>query len=110
MNIRDVLVFLLLIPLINSPQQPLSNKGVGTHASADVGEATTLVGCVTGVNGSFTFETRDGNRYLLKGKHDTLFGYNGKEVQISGTVTSSKNTQALKIATIKKTYDTCQYQ
>jgi hypothetical protein len=44
----------------------------------------TVAGCVMNVNGEFHLLTRD-RTYILKGKHDTLFGYDGKQVEVMGT-------------------------
>ncbi len=74
--------------------------------------------CVTGVNGSFTLGTPNGDLYRLKGHHNALFHYNGMEVRVTGTVTPSKPSsaskrvsgtmpQTLKIAKIEKLRDTC---
>jgi hypothetical protein len=77
----------------------------------------TIEGCVMSINGAFTLATPNGERYILKGDHDTLFSYNGKQVRITGTVKkpsgSSSSSQGeprtLKVSDIKKVYDTCQF-
>ena len=77
----------------------------------------TIEGCVMSINGAFTLGTPNGERYILKGDHDTLFSYNGKQVRITGTVKkasgSSSSSQGeprtLKVSDIKKVYDTCQF-
>ncbi len=76
-----------------------------------------IEGCVTSINGTFVLGTPNGERYILKGDHDTLFSYNGKQVQITGTLkkppdgsTSSQGApRTLKVSDIKKLYDTCQF-
>lgn len=77
----------------------------------------TIEGCVISINGTFTLGTQNGERYILKGDHDTLFSYNGKQVRITGTLkkssdgsTSSQGApRTLKVSDIKKVYDTCQF-
>lgn len=51
----------------------------------------TIEGCVMSVNHTFTLGTPNGERYIVKGDHDTLFSYNGKQVQITGTVKKSSS-------------------
>ena len=77
----------------------------------------TIEGCVTSINGVFMLGTASGERYILKGDHDTLFSYNGMQVQITGTTkkpSDGGSSQAgeprkLKVSDIKKVYDTCQF-
>ena len=77
----------------------------------------TIEGCIVSINGAFTLGTPSGERYILKGDHDTLFSYNGKQVRITGTVKKSTNgssssqgePRTLKVSDIKKVYDTCQF-
>lgn len=87
-----------------------------TMAQSDGGKSKTVEGCVTSINGAFMLGTPDGQRYLLKGDHDTLFGYNGKQVRVTGTVKkASKNSSSqgeprtLRVSDVKKVYDTCQF-
>ena len=77
----------------------------------------TIEGCVISINGTFMLGTPNGERYILKGDHDTLFSYNGKQVRITGTVKkpadgsppSPGEPRTLKVSDIKKVYDTCQF-
>ena len=95
------LLFLSLTPLAQqAPGQGNTNNTTG-------GGPGTIVGCVSGVNGSFYLATPSGERYLLKGHHDSLFHFNGKEVRITGTASPTKP-QTLKISKIEKVNDTCQ--
>jgi len=85
-------------------------------APSDSNQPKTVEGCVISINGAFTLGTPNGERYILKGDHDTLFSYNGKQVRITGTVKKSSSgssspgeTRTLKVSGIKKVYDTCQF-
>jgi len=86
-------------------------------APSDNNQPKTIEGCVISINGAFTLGTPNGERYILKGDHDTLFSYNGKQVRITGTVKKSSNgssasqgePRTLKVSDIKKEYDTCQF-
>lgn len=85
---------------------------VALPAQQSIKSPTTLSGCVLSLNGVFSLTTSEGNRYVLKGDHDTLLSYNGKQVQVTGTVKATKKT-ATKPATfhvtdIKKVADFCQ--
>jgi hypothetical protein len=99
---------LLLFSLMTLAQQSAPSQSNSNAAPASSG-AMTVVGCVSSINGQFTLGTRRGDSYRLKGDHDTLFSYNGKEVAVSGTVTSSEKGRTLEISKIKKVSDTCQY-
>jgi len=84
---------------------------------SDYNQPKTIEGCVMSINGAFTLGTPNGERYVLKGDHDTLFSYNGKQVRITGTVKKSSSgspatpgePRTLKVSDIKKVYDTCQF-
>jgi hypothetical protein len=73
----------------------------------------TVAGCVMSVNGEFHLLTRD-RTYVLKGKHNTLLGYSGKQVEVMGTTDagSASSSQGvpvvLHITRLKKVADFCQ--
>jgi len=73
-------------------------QGSGNDPSAADGGPITVEGCLTSVNGYFSLATRSG-LLRLKGDHDSLFGHNGQQVRVTGTVTSGKKKapQTLKI-------------
>jgi hypothetical protein len=100
-----LLLFLLLsLTALASPQ----------HSSQPDSQPKTIEGCIVGINGAFRLGTPNGETYLLKGDHATLFSYNGKQVRVTGTVKkASKGSSAvprtLKVSDIKKVYDSCQF-
>jgi hypothetical protein len=73
----------------------------------------TVAGCVMNVNGEFHLLTRD-RTYVLKGKHDSLLGYSGKQVEVMGTTNASSASSqqgvpvVLHITRLKKLTDFCQ--
>jgi len=83
-----------------------------TRAQQSAPTPTTISGCLMGMNGAFTLTTSDGQRYILKGDHDTMFSYNGKQVQIKGKAKSTKKTPSkpatFQVSDIKKLADFCQ--
>ena len=88
----------------------------GIASASESNQPKTIEGCVLSINGAFTLGTPNGERYILKGDHDTLFSYNGKQVRITGTVKKSSGgssspgeTRTLKVSDVKKVYDTCQF-
>ena len=109
MRTWTLLPCLLLLSLLTVAQQSPPSQTNPNSAPTGESGAMTVVGCVNSINGHFTLGTRRGDLYRLKGDHDTLFGYNGMEVAISGTVTSSEKRRTLHISKIKKVSDTCQY-
>lgn len=108
MRTKFLLSSLLLLSVVMSAQQSPSGQTVASGAAGSSG-AVTVVGCVGSINGYFTLGTRHGDLYRLKGDHDALLSHNGKEVAISGTVTTSKKDRVLQISTMKKISDGCQY-
>jgi hypothetical protein len=102
------LPFFLMLPLMSLAQESPSSQGTSNDNSAGNGAPVTVEGCVTSINGYFTLVTPDG-AIRLKGDHDALFGHNGQQVRITGTLTKKKGSQVLRIASLKKVSDTCQY-
>ena len=100
---------LLLSSLMTFAQQSPSTQTSPNAVSAGGTGAITVIGCVSSINGYFTLGTRRGDLYRLKGDHDSLLGYNGQEVAISGRVKSSEKGRSLEVSKIKKVSDTCQY-
>ena len=73
---------------------------------------TTLSGCMLGLNGVFSLTTANGVRYVLKGYHDALFSYNGKQVEVKRTMKATKKTSSksatFQVTEVKKLADFCQ--
>ncbi|MDR3746616.1 MAG: hypothetical protein P4M04_00405 [Acidobacteriota bacterium] len=71
----------------------------------------TVSGCVVNMNGSFKLLT-PGQTCVLNGHHSALFSYNGKLVEVTGTVdTPSKSPGipvVLHVTHLKKLADFCQ--
>jgi hypothetical protein len=71
----------------------------------------TVAGCVMNMNGTFRLLTRD-QAYVLKGHHSALFGYNGKLVEITGTVDAASESSGipvvLHVTHLKKLAEFCQ--
>ena len=94
--------FLLSLTAFGAPQDSSSTQPV------------TIEGCVMGINGAFRLSTANGQTYLLKGHHSSMFNYNGKQVRITGTVDKPQKGSAgaprtLHITDIKKVSDSCQF-
>jgi len=72
-----------------------------------------VAGCVESLNGKFQLITQQGT-YVLKGDHDTLFGYTGKLVEVTGNVDAAAKSQppeipvVLHVTKLKKLADACQ--
>jgi len=74
------------------------------------GVPTTLTGCLISLNGSFTLQTSDGIRYILKGNQNRLLSHNGQLVEITGTPMTSKRAVArneFQVSSVKKLADVC---
>jgi len=72
---------------------------------------TTLSGCMLSLNGTFSLTTANGIRYILKGDHDALLSYNGKQVEVTGTMKATKKTSSkpatFRVTEVKKLADFC---
>lgn len=81
----------------------------GQQASPD---PVTVSGCVMNMNGRFKLLTH-GETYILKGHHSEMFSYNGKLVEVTGTVESHTKTPSpgiplvLHIKSVRKLAETC---
>lgn len=82
---RAATIALLLISLsaVSPAQQSSDTTGTPPPNTA------TISGCLTGLNGAFILTTSQGERFILKGRQNTLFRYNGKQVQVTGTPKST---------------------
>ncbi len=100
---RAVVIALLLLSI--------SAVSFGQQTS---GSQTTISGCLMSVNGSFTLLTPRGERFILKGDHDALFRYNGKQVKVTGMPRSTKSGSnapkpgEFRVSDVKKIADVCQ--
>ncbi len=98
---RKGLLFLIVLVLLVPCVGQQSNHSI------------TFAGCVMSVNGEFHLLTRD-RTYILKGKHDSLLAYSGKQVEVMGTTDpgSSSSPQGvpvvLHVTRLKKVADFCQ--
>jgi hypothetical protein len=70
-----ILAILLLCSLSFSQQSSSTPATVGTPAK--------ISGCLMSMNGAFYLTTANGERFILKGKHNAMFSHNGQQVEIS---------------------------
>src|SRR6266567_9588062 len=106
----------------DSSQSP-SSQPMGQSTAAPAGGETTVTGCLSGSNGSFTLSDKDGNSYQLTGDTAKLSEHVGHEVKITGTAESgssasgggtatgtSGNTtsRTLQVSSVKHMSKTCQ--
>ena len=79
--------------------------------SQQAGHTTvTVSGCVMNMNGTFRLLTPD-QTYVLKGQHSALFSYNGKLVEVTGTVDTANKSPGVPVVLhvnhLKKLADFC---
>ena len=114
-KLTPLLFFLLSSNLCLFAQQPASP---GPSAVAPV----TVIGCVVGLNGSYSLNAGSGKTFILSG--DNLQQFSGQQVRILGNVTYSKkpgtngkaenmvirgDQPTLAISKIDKLADTCKH-
>lgn len=80
---------------------------------AQASHTVKVAGCIESVNGELHLLTPS-HTYILKGHHDTLLGYNGKQVEVQGMVDAGSSSApqgapvVLHVSQIKKLADFCQ--
>jgi hypothetical protein len=78
LRLATIALFFIFAALTISAQQTVPSTP--TQPSSPV----TIAGCLMGMNGAFFLTNAQGERFVLKGDHDTLFSYNGMQVQVTG--------------------------
>lgn len=65
-----------------------------TSNTATTGNTPTkLSGCLMSINGTFYLLTANQERFMLKGKHSSMFSHNGQQVEITVTPDKGSSTQ-----------------
>ena len=122
---RQIFLFLsvLLLGLTwavaqDSTASPSADSGQMSHTSA--GGQTTVQGCLSGSNGSYTLSDKNGTTYQLTGDTAKLSEHVGHEVKITGTASSGTDAgnasatsgsagsqQTLQVSSVKHVSKTC---
>src|SRR6266567_9124940 len=75
----------------DSSQTNPDSQPMGQSTAAPAGGETTVQGCLSGSNGSFTLTDKNGNSYQLTGDTAKLSEHVGHEVKITGTAESGSS-------------------
>jgi hypothetical protein len=102
----------------DSTASPSANSGQMSQTSA--GGQTTVQGCLSGSNGSYTLSDKNGTTYQLTGDTAKLSEHVGHEVKITGTSSSAADNsnasattgaagsqQTLQVSSVKHVSKTC---
>jgi hypothetical protein len=118
-----LLVSVLLLGLTwaiaqDTTASPPANSGQMSRTSG--GGQTTVQGCLSGSNGSYTLSDKNGNTYQLTGDTAKLSEHVGHEVKVTGTSGSSADSsnasattgnagsqQTLQVSSVKHVSKTC---
>src|SRR6266567_1928474 len=109
----------------DSSQTNPDSQPMGQSTAAPAGGETTVQGCLSGSNGSFTLTDKNGNSYQLTGDDAKLSEHVGHEVKITGTSSSASASasgggtasgaaggaaasQTLQVSSVKHVSKTCQ--
>jgi hypothetical protein len=108
-----------------SSSSPSQSSSAG-QSSAGGGSETTVQGCLSGSNGSYTISDKNGTTYQLTGDTAKLSEHVGHEVKVTGTASAAGSTspssggsaagassgsasqQSLQISSVKHVSKTCQ--
>ena len=107
-----------------SSQTSPSSPSSGQSTSASAAGETTITGCLSGSNGSYTISDKNGTTYQLSGDTAKLSEHVGHEVKITGTTSagsaspsstgsttgqaSGASQQTLQVNSVKHVSKTCQ--
>ncbi len=75
----------------DSSQTNPDSQPMGQSTAAPAGGETTVQGCLSGSNGSFTLTDKNGNSYQLTGDTAKLSEHVGHEVKITGSAESASS-------------------
>jgi hypothetical protein len=78
----------------DSGQTNPNSQPMGQSTAAPGGGETTVQGCLSGSNGSFTLTDKNGNSYQLTGDTAKLSEHVGHEVKITGSAESASSPSA----------------
>jgi len=110
----------------SSSQTDPNSATAGQTSSANAGGETSVQGCLSGSNGSYTLTDKNGTSYQLTGDDAKLSEHVGHEVKITGTSSSasasasgggstggttgggSAASQTLQVSSVKHISKTCQ--
>jgi hypothetical protein len=99
-----ILVILLLCSLSFSQEANSTPTTVSTPAK--------ISGCLMAMNGAFYLTTANGERFILKGKHNAMFSHNGQQVEITlksdKDLTSQASPKKLTVTHIEMVTQVCQ--
>lgn len=98
MSITKLVCSFLLFAVLCQAQQSPDSKA-------------TKSGCLQSLNGQFILFTQQDGQIILKGDHDTMFGYIGKQVEVTGTMKAqtkqSPKPVEMHVSKVKKIADGC---
>jgi hypothetical protein len=118
MKLTALLVSCLLSSTLWLPAQ--TSPGGTTPPATAAAAPVTVIGCLVGLNGSYTLTNASNKQYRLEG--DSLHSYSGQKVRAVGTLSYTKksgtggkmenmlinmNTPTLTVSRIEKLADTC---
>jgi len=109
----------------SSSQTDPNSASAAQTSSANAGGETTVQGCLSGSNGSYTLTDKNGTSYQLTGDDAKLSEHVGHEVKITGTSSSASASasgggtasgatggaaasQTLQVSSVKHVSKTCQ--
>jgi hypothetical protein len=85
-----ILAILVVVCALGLGQQ--SNNPPSSAATA-ASTPTKLTGCLMNMNGTFYLLTANQERFMLKGKHSSMFNHNGQQVEITVKPAKESSTQ-----------------
>lgn len=89
---RGACLILAVLVVMCSPGFTQQANNPVSNTATTASSATKLSGCLMSINGTFYLLTANQERFMLKGKHSSMFSHNGQQVEI--TVKPDKDASA----------------
>jgi hypothetical protein len=80
---RGVCLILAILVVMGGLGFGQQSNNPPSNAATAADPPTKLTGCLMNMNGTFYLLTANRERFMLKGKHSSMFNHNGQQVEIT---------------------------
>jgi len=90
---RGVFLVLAVLVLVCSAGFTQKTNNPASNTASTANSPTKLSGCLMSINGTFYLLTANQERFMLKGKHSSMFSHNGQQVEVTVKPDKDSSTQ-----------------